>query len=133
MNLESNVNFVGFIPTNKELYKLVRKHRLSIAPYRAISNSVRWYADAVKIRMSLACGLPVVTTQVPPNGKLVQEKGGGVIAKDNPNSLAEAVIKIFSNKGQYLKMRKAAIVAAKENTWENSYTNALRDMGIKIN
>lgn len=130
LKLEKNVNFVGLIPTNKELFGLVREHWLSIAPYKAIPNSVRWYADAVKIRMSLACGLPVITTQVPPNGKLAKDAGAGIITKDNPEDLAKAVISIFSNKKLYLKMRNAAILAAKKNTWENSYTNALRKMKL---
>ena len=130
LKLEKNVNFVGLIPTNKELFGLVREHWLSIAPYKAILNSVRWYADAVKIRMSLACGLPVITTQVPPNGKLVKDAGAGVITKDNSKDLSKAIINIFSNKKLYLKMRNAAILAAKKNTWENSYTNALRKMKL---
>lgn len=130
LKLEKNVNFVGLIPTNKELFGLVREHWLSIAPYKAILNSVRWYADAVKIRMSLACGLPIITTQVPPNGKLAKDAGAGVITKDNSKDLSKAIINIFSNKKLYLKMRNAAILAAKKNTWENSYTNALRKMKL---
>ncbi|QQG42251.1 MAG: glycosyltransferase [Candidatus Woesebacteria bacterium] len=130
LNLEKSINFVGFVPSNKELYSLVRKHRLLIAPYKAIRESVRWYADAVKIRMALACGLPVVTTQVPPNGKLAEKAGAGIITKDNPKDLANVIINIFSNKKTYLKMRKAAISAAKENTWENSYSSALNKMDL---
>lgn len=133
LNLEKSVNFVGFVPTNKELYELVRKHRLLVAPYKAIPESVRWYADAVKIRMALACGLPVVTTQVPPNGKLAEKAGAGIITNDNPKDLAKTVISIFSDKKQYLKMRNAATTAAKENTWENSYTHALQKMGLLPN
>ena len=130
LKLEKNVNFVGLIPTNKELFGLVREHWLSIAPYKAILNSVRWYADAVKIRMSLACGLPVITTQVPPNGKLVEKAGAGIVTKDNSGDIANALIKIFSDKNMYLKMRRNAIASAKENTWENSYSNALKEMGL---
>lgn len=126
--LQKNINFVGFVPTNKELYELVRKHRLLIAPYKAIPESVRWYADAVKIRMSLACGLPVITTQVPPNGKIAEKAGAGIVTKDNPENLAKATIKILSDENLYLRMRKAAIKASKENTWENSYSTALRKM-----
>ncbi len=132
LNIEKSVNFVGFVPTNKDLYDLVRRHRLLVAPYKAVPGSVRYYADAVKIRMSLACGLPVVTTQVPPNGKLAEKAGAGIITKDDVNDLAKAVINIFSDKKQYSKMRKAAIDSAKENTWENSYSNALRQMGLIV-
>ncbi len=130
LNLGKNINFVGFVPTNKELYDLVRKHRILVAPYKAVRGSVRWYADAVKIRMALACGVPVVTTQVPPNGKLVESAGAGVITKDNPIDLAEAIIDIFSDQKKYIKMKESAITAAKENTWENSYSNALSEMGL---
>jgi len=129
LKLEKNIFFRGFVPTNKELYDLVRHHAISIAPYRAIPNSVRWYADAVKIRMSLACGVPVVTTKVPPMGKEAERFGAAISTKDNPHDLAKAVIEIFSHKNKYLKMRRSAITAAKENTWENSYSNALMRTG----
>lgn len=131
LGLKNNVEYRGFIPTNKEMYKIIRSNAISIAPYKAILYSVRWYADAVKIRTSLACGLPVVTTQVPPNGKLVEDAGAGVITKDNSKDLANALVKIFSNRKNYLKMRKNAIAAARENTWDNSFSGALKDMGIE--
>lgn len=132
LKLEKSVDFRGFIATNKEMLDLVRHHRISIAPYRAITNSVRWYADAVKIRTSLACGLPVVTTQVPPMGKEAERLGAGIAVRDNVDQLANAVIKIFLDGKLYLKMRNNAIKASKNNTWENSYTNALKDMGITV-
>lgn len=130
LNLHKSVNYKGFISTNEEMYEIVRKHMVSVAPYRAIPGSVRWYADAVKIRTSLACGLPVITTQVPPNGKLVEKAGAGIVTKDNPEDIAGALIKIFSDKNLYLKMRENAIASAKENTWDNSYSNALKQMGF---
>lgn len=132
LKLGKSVDFRGFIPTNKEMLDLVRHHQITIAPYRAIPNSVRWYADAVKIRMSLACGLPVITTHIPPMGKEAERKGAGMVVQDDVNQLADAVIKVFSNETLYKKMRNNAIKAAKENTWENSYTNALKDMGITV-
>lgn len=132
LKLEKSVNFRGFIPTNKEMLDIVRHHRISIAPYQAFPNSVRWYADAVKIRTSMACGLPVITTHIPPMGREAEKNGAGIVVKDNVGQLADAVIKVFSNESLYKKMRENAIKAAKDNTWENSYTNALRDMGITV-
>lgn len=132
LKLKKNVDLKGFIQSNDEMYRIIRSHAVSIAPYKAEPYSVRWYADAVKIRTSLACGLPVITTQVPPNGKLVKDAGAGIITKDNPKALSLALIDILSNKKKYLAMRRNAIKSAKENTWENSYTNALKDMGITI-
>lgn len=132
LKLEKAINFRGFVPTNKEMLDIVRHHRVSIAPYQSFPNSVRWYADAVKIRTSFACGLPVITTHIPPMGKEAERQGAGIVVRDNVNQLADAVIKVFSDKTLYKKMRGNAIKAAKDNTWENSYTNALRAMGIKV-
>lgn len=130
LGVEKNVDFVGFVQTNDEMYQIIRKHMVSIAPYKAIPGSVRWYADAVKIRTSLACGVPVLTTQVPPNGKLLLKAKAGIVVKDNVKELTKAIDIIFSKKDAYLKMRKNAIENAKENTWDNSYTNALKEMGL---
>lgn len=132
LKLEKSVDFRGSIPTNKDMLDLVRRHSVSIAPYRAIENSVRWYADAVKIRTSFACGLPVITTHVPPMGQEAERLGAGLVVKDNAEDLANAVIRVFSNRELYLEMRKNAIKAAKDNTWENSYSNALKSMGIAV-
>ena len=132
LKLEHSINFRGFIPTNDEMLDIVRHHSISIAPYRAIPNSVRWYADAVKIRTSLACGVPVVATHVPPMGREAERLGAGVVVKDSVKQLADAIIKIFSDEKLNLQMRISAIKAAKNNTWDNSYTNALKSMGISI-
>ncbi|OGY12683.1 MAG: hypothetical protein A3A58_00270 [Candidatus Blackburnbacteria bacterium RIFCSPLOWO2_01_FULL_41_27] len=133
LNLEKSVDFRGFVQTNKEMLDIVRHHRISIAPYQAFPNSVRWYADAVKIRTSMACGLPVITTHIPPMGREAEKNGAGIVVKDDVRELANAVIKVFSDEKLYLKMRKNAIAAAKDNTWENSYTNALKSMGVSVN
>lgn len=132
LKLEKSVNWRGFVPTNKEMLDIVRHHRISIAPYQAIPGSVRWYADAVKIRTSMACGLPVITTQVPPMGREAEKNGAGIVVKDDVGQLADAVMKVFSNESLYKKMRENAIEFAKDNTWENSYTNALKSMGVKV-
>lgn len=132
LKLEKSVDLKGFIPTNEEMLEIVRQHKISIAPYKAVPGSVRWYADAVKIRTSLTCGLPVVTTHVPPMGKEAEKAGAGIVVQDKVDQLASAIIKIFSNDKLYLKMRKNAIAAARENTWKNSYSNALKAMGISI-
>lgn len=130
LGVEKNVNYIGFVQTNNKMYQIIRKHMVSIAPYKAIPGSVRWYADAVKIRTSLACGVPVITTQVPPNGNLVEKVNAGIITNDNVNDLTKSVIKMFSDRKLYLEMRKNAITSAKENTWDNSYTNALKNTGL---
>lgn len=133
LKLQEIVFFHGFISDQVKLSKLVQQFCLGLAPYLAIKNSVRWYADATKLRLYLAAGLPIITTQVPPLGKEVARAGAGLVVKDKENELTEAIIKLLSNKKLYQKTRKAAIKYIKNNTWENTYTNALRKMGTSEN
>lgn len=128
LKLENNVVFHGFINNQVTLSKDIRKYALGLAPYKAIPGSPRWWADATKTRLYLAAGLPVVTTQVPPLGKEIESDGAGIVAKDNPKAQAEAIKKILGDKKVYQEMRKNAIRRAKNNTWNNTYTNAINAM-----
>lgn len=126
--LQNSVFFHGFITDAVKLSELIKRFCVGLAPYLAIPLSVRWYADATKLRLYMAAGLPIITTQVPPLGKEIAEAGAGLIAKDNEKDLAKNIIKMLENKKLYLKTRRAAIKYIKNNTWENVYTTALKKM-----
>jgi glycosyltransferase involved in cell wall biosynthesis len=128
LRVEKNVFFHGFINGQAKLSRHLRQYQLALAPYRATPGSHRWYADAIKIRHYLSCGLPIITTPVPPLGKEVVKAGAGLIAKDNEKEFAKAIIKMLEKKTVYHKARQAAIAFIKDNTWENTYTNALKKM-----
>lgn len=126
--LEKSVIFYGFVPSSLEMSKLIRKCAVGIAPYRDIPGSIRYYADAGKIRAYCASGLPVISSKVPPLGKQVAEEGAAIIANDDPKSFANAIINVFTDAKLYLKLRKNAIIFAKDSTWENTFLNAFKQM-----
>lgn len=130
LNLNDKVTFHGFVSDQVELSRETSKYMLGLAPYLATPGSPRWWADATKTRLYLAAGLPVVTTQVPPLGREIENDGAGIIAKDNPKDQAQAILKLLKDKKTYLRMRKNAIRRAKNNTWENTYSQALKRMGL---
>lgn len=131
LKLQKSVIFHGFVTDQIKLSNEIRKYRIGLATYKAIPGSPRWWADATKIRLYLAVGLPTITTQVPPLGKELIEASAGIVTKDNAKETAEAVIKLFSNPTLYKTMRVNAIKKAKNNLWENTYSNALANM-IKL-
>lgn len=128
LRLHNKVVFHGFISDQIQLSKETSMYAIGLAPYLAVPGSARWWADATKIRLYLAAGLPVITTQVPPLGREIERDGAGIIAKDTPQNQADAILKLFKDKKTYLKMRNNAIKRAKNNTWENTYTQALGQM-----
>lgn len=132
LQLKDSVVFYGFVVDNDEMAGIIRKCYIAIAPYRAIEGSIRWYADATKIRQYMASGLPVITTHVPPLGKQIVEKGAGIMINDTKEDLAKAVMRLFADSQLYYKLMQQAICLSKNNTWENIYKKAFMDMGIEM-
>lgn len=130
LNLSKKVKFYGFIADRKQVSKAVRRFQVALAPYPAIPGSPRFYGDATKIRAYLAAGLPVITTHVPPLGKEAVEFGAALQVDDNPKDLATAIIKVFSDRALYLRLRKKAISFAKDNTWEKEFAKAFKYVSL---
>lgn len=128
LKIEKSVIFHGFIPSGIEMSSIIRKCAIGLGPYRDIPGSIRFYADAGKIRNYMAGGLAVISSFVPPLGREVAEKGAAILARDNPKDFAKAIEKIFSDEKLLMKLRKNAIMLARNNTWENSFKNAFELM-----
>lgn len=126
--LDESVIFYGFVEDNNEVARIVRTSYISLAPYRAFPESLRWYGDAGKIRQYLASGLPVVTTHVPPLGRYIVEQGAGIMTKDTIKDFSNGIMRLLSDRTLYAKLTSAAEKISRDNTWENVYTKALNDM-----
>ena len=106
LKLEDSVVFHGFISNAVEVSKLARNFMVGLAPYTALPDSPRWFADATKIRLYMGIALPVITTYVSPLGKDVAEKGSAVIVGDNERELAEAIVAILQDRNYMTKCAK---------------------------
>lgn len=132
LGVKKGVIFHGFFNDQIKLSEEIRNYSVGLAPYIAILGSPRWWADATKIRLYLAAGLPVITTQVPPLGKELIENKSGVVVNDNVKDTAKAIISLLSNPENYKKIRENAIKSAKNNTWDNTYSKAIQKSGIDL-
>lgn len=132
LKLTDQVHFHGFITDQVLLSKTIRKYAIGIAPYKEIPGDPRWWADATKIRLYLAAGLPVITTRVPPLGKEVVKANAGVISKDNPKDFAKEIMKLFKNKKQFTKMKNNAINKGRNNTWNKTYSDAMEQIVLEM-
>jgi glycosyltransferase involved in cell wall biosynthesis len=128
LKLKKSIVFHGFISDRLKISTLIRRFQIAVAPYKKIEGSARLYGDATKIRAYLAAGLPTITTDVPPLGKVVQSAGAAIIVPDSPEGLARSVVMLFQNDSVYKKMKSQAIKFAKDNTWDKEYTKAFKAM-----
>lgn len=133
LGIHDKVFFHGLIQNQTELINDLSQFAIGIAPYRSIPGSPRWWADATRIRLYLAAGLPIITTQVPPIGKELTEHQSGLVVNDNVKQLAQTIIYLLKNRHIYNKMKNNALIQAKNNTWDKVYSQTLRKMGLAQN
>ena len=81
------VDFLGRIEKNEDLEKEIAKSCVAIAPYIAKLDTWTKYADPGKVKTYLACGVPVLLTDVPWNAKEIEKEGCGKIIGERTESI----------------------------------------------
>jgi glycosyltransferase involved in cell wall biosynthesis len=101
----------------------------SLAPYMPFPENVKRFGDVIKIREAIGCGLPVVTTEVPPSHREVREGGLGEVIPYEADALARTCIRILTDDAYYFAMRARVVAASRDNLWDNIYGRTLDAMG----
>ncbi len=131
--LEKNIQVTGYIADEEEIIKLQNKGAIAVAPYPIMNRSRKPFGDVIKIRMYFACGLPVISTPVPPVIKEIRNEGlGEVTLDDSPESIAKEIMKYLSNPLKIFEDRERVIKKAKHSSWNENYSNTLKKMGYRV-
>ncbi|TMD48579.1 MAG: glycosyltransferase family 4 protein [Chloroflexi bacterium] len=115
------VEFAGFIDDHREVERRLAGCTLGLAPYVPDPDSFSRFADPGKIKTYLACGLPVILTDVPPIALLVEERGAGRIVPYEPAALAETIIDYLSDPQRLERARAAAMELGAEYAWDRVF------------
>jgi glycosyltransferase involved in cell wall biosynthesis len=119
LRVSDSVRFVGFIPPDE-----LPKYLSSSDVY--VSTSLSDSGLAASTSEAMACGLPVVTTDVGDNREWVKDgKGGFIIPLRDPESLAEKIIYLLENKHIRMKFGRANRKIIKE---RNDYRKEMGKM-----
>jgi len=118
--LEKNIKFLGAMDHNT-LFKFIPHHRFGVAPYLDDKNSYTYYADPTKPKEYLACGLPVVITDVPWIAKEIGQKPMGIVCKYNKEELVNACLKLLQDDEFYKLCLKNAQEFTKDLSYDNIY------------
>jgi glycosyltransferase involved in cell wall biosynthesis len=118
------VEFAGFIDDHREVERRLAGCTLGLAPYVPDPESFSHFADPGKIKTYLACGLPVIVTDVPPIARLLEERGAGRIVPYEPAALEETIIEYLSEPQRLEQARAAAIELGAEYAWDRVFAEA---------
>lgn len=123
LKINKYVKFLGKIESDTMMEKKIAKCSLGVAPYiKSIDTYTKFGADPGKIKTYLACGLPILLTDVPYNAQKIAKYGCGIIINEDPKQVAKHIIKIITNNRINQDMRNKAIKFAKTFDYNHIFT-----------
>ncbi len=113
MNMSKNIIFTGQL-SNEKLMKEVSVSGMALAIY-TFSKKYSWvyYGDSKKAREYLACGVPVIITDVVSTSQDIGKFKTGLVIKPNVKDVEYAINKLGTDKAFWLECRKNAVELAK--------------------
>jgi glycosyltransferase involved in cell wall biosynthesis len=128
LGLEDHVLFTGFVASDEEVYRILSCCGLGLATYPPDDTTYKRYCDPGKVKIYLACGLPVLITDVPAVAREIASRGAGKIVEYSAESLAETVTRILLNPSEQESMREKALTLAAEYDWDAIWERTFGDM-----
>ncbi|MGB4291906.1 MAG: glycosyltransferase family 4 protein [Bacteroidales bacterium] len=97
------VEFPGLLP-RKDIPKMISESLIGVAPLRKLKTLE--YAVPTKAYEYMACGIPFVGCGEGEIRKLAEVSGGGIIAENNPDAIADAILYLLRNPEKRVIMGK---------------------------
>lgn len=121
LEVKNYCSFLGRV-SDRRLRQEITKSAVAVAPYYVGKNSYTYYADSGKIKTYLACGIPVLLTDLPWNAKEIENNKCGIIIKGGGSDLVSHLIKVMKplTNREY---RKNAIKYAQNFDFEKIFSN----------
>ena len=116
------VTFHGFIDDHAELERRLSLCGIGAALYADVPGDFSRLADPGKPKVYLACGLPVVITDVPAVAREIASRGAGAIVRYDADDVQAAIRRIAAG---HVAFRAAALKMADEYEWAVLFARAI--------
>ena len=127
LKISKHIVFTGFV-NEEELNHLVKHSYIGLAIWSYEIPASATYGDPEKIRRYFHFGLPVVSTANAFTAEIINKYGAGIVVDDKPESVAEAIIKLFDDKTLYSKCSYASQELGEFYKENNMLDNSLEDL-----
>lgn len=105
-------DFLGKIDDIEKVEEEIAKSCLGIAPYIKKLDTWTYYGDPGKVKTYLACGIPVLLTDIPWNAEEIEENKCGKIITEDKVLIVDSIIELMDAKKNQ-NYRSAAIEYSK--------------------
>jgi glycosyltransferase involved in cell wall biosynthesis len=125
LNLQEKVFFTGYIKDHKKVEEAIANCGIGLAPYVPDPNSYTFFSEVGKVKIYLACGLPILITNVPEIALELQKEDAGIIFDYNKKSFINQLTKLIESEEKYFQYRNNAIHFVENLGWDRLFNNTL--------
>jgi len=112
LNLEDNVNFLGFIRSHGDVLKVIKKSHIFCLP-----SIVEGFG--IVVIEAMACSTPYVCSRIPPLKEITDDGRGGLLfEKEDSRDLAQKLLLLLKNKELYDKCVREGLKLAPRYDWQ---------------
>ena len=115
LGVSSNLILVNRFVSAEELVEHVGAADIYITPYRQEAQIV-----SGTLAIALGAGKAIISTPYWHAKELLAEERGVIVPFDNPDAIAEAVLRLLDNDGERHAMRKRAYLHSRETIWSKT-------------
>lgn len=113
LNLENNVNFLGFIRSHHDVLKIIKKSRIFCLP-----SIVEGFG--IVVIEAMACSTPYVCSNIPPLSEVTDNGVGGLLfERENPDDLTKKILVLLKDNDLYNKCIHQGLKLAQRHDWSN--------------
>lgn len=113
-------DFRGKIKDIVEVEEEVARSAVAIAPYVKALDTWTYYADPGKVKTYLACGAPLLLTDIPWNAHEIEEKKCGMIITEDVSDIASKILSLME-KTKNVEYRKNTALYSQGFNYENIF------------
>lgn len=126
LQVDSNIEFAGFIEDTSKAEEKLSLCSLAVAPYEDTAESFIRYTDPGKIKTYVAVGLPVIITKIPQVALEIEKEKCGIAVNYNREEFVDAVVKLLSDEALLREYRSNAIKFAAQYSWDKIFSQTLK-------
>jgi glycosyltransferase involved in cell wall biosynthesis len=117
LGVAERVEWAGWLPP-AEAWQRLRRGDVGVVPTRA-GGGKELSSSPLKLFEYLACGLPVVASDLPALREVVRDGENGLLfSEGDPHALAAALARLAADRGELERLAAGALHAAAAHTWE---------------
>lgn len=127
LGLDRVVTFHGLLPY-EQLYRVMSECGVGLAPYVEAQGSYSYFADPGKPKEYLACGLPVIITDVPRIARRIANEPMGLCIRYDEDELVSAIVRLSADAAFYDTCVTNARAFSATLSWNEIYARAIADL-----